>query len=57
VDLDLWGQNVTFFFQAFFDQNFDVLSKNGISESAKQFSELDLDLWGQNTTFFFQQIF
>jgi hypothetical protein len=57
VDLDLWGKNVTFFFQALFDQNFDVLSKNGISRSAKQFSELDLDLWGQNATFFFQQIF
>jgi hypothetical protein len=24
VDLDLWGQNAIFFFQAFFDQNFDV---------------------------------
>ena len=54
VDLDLWGQNTTFFFQAFFDQNFDVFVKNNLSRSAKQFREVDLDLWGQNATFFFQ---
>jgi hypothetical protein len=27
VDLDSWSENATFFFQAFFDQNFDVLVK------------------------------
>jgi hypothetical protein len=27
VDLDLWGQIATFFFQAFFDQNFDIFVK------------------------------
>jgi hypothetical protein len=27
VDLDSWGQNVTFFFQAFFDKTFDVFVK------------------------------
>jgi hypothetical protein len=27
VNLDSWGKNTTFFFQAFFDQNFDVFVK------------------------------
>jgi hypothetical protein len=27
VDLDLWGQNPTFLFQAFFDQSFDIFVK------------------------------
>jgi hypothetical protein len=54
VDLDLWGQNGTFFFQAFIDQNFDVFVKNSILQNTKQFCNVDLDLWGQNATFFFQ---
>jgi uncharacterized protein (UPF0128 family) len=41
----------------FFDQNFYVFVKNGISQSAKQFRIVDLDLWGQNTTLFFQAFF
>jgi hypothetical protein len=27
MDLDLWGQNPTFFFQAFFDQSVDIFVK------------------------------
>jgi hypothetical protein len=27
VDLDLWDQNATFFFQALLDKNFDVFVK------------------------------
>jgi hypothetical protein len=46
VDLGLWGQNATFFFQAFFNQNFDVFCRK------TAFREVDLDLSGQNTTFF-----
>jgi hypothetical protein len=57
VDLDLWGQNTTFFFQAFFDKICDVFVKNGILRSAIQFREVELDLWGQNSTFFFQAFF
>jgi hypothetical protein len=51
VDLVLWGQNATFFFQAFIDKNFDVFVQKGISRSAKQFCKVNLDLWGQNVTF------
>jgi hypothetical protein len=43
MDLDLWGQNATFLFQAFFEKNVDVFVQNGISRSAKQFCEVDLD--------------
>jgi hypothetical protein len=57
VDSDLRGQNVTFFFQAFFTKIFMFLSKNGISRSAKQFCEVDSDLWGQIATFFFKVFF
>jgi hypothetical protein len=27
VNLDSWGQNLTYFFQAFFDKNFDAFVK------------------------------
>jgi hypothetical protein len=35
VDLDSWGQEATFFSQAFFDKKMMFLSKNGTSRSAK----------------------
>jgi hypothetical protein len=57
VDLDSWGQNATFFFQAFLDKIFDVFVKKGISQSAKQFRKVDLDSWCQNSTFLFQAYF
>jgi hypothetical protein len=45
VDLDLWGQNSTFFFQAFFYNNFDVFAqKKNILQNAKKICEVDLDL-------------
>jgi hypothetical protein len=58
VDIDLSGQNATFFFQAFLNKFFgSFCKKNGILQSAKQFCEGALDSWGQNTTFFFQAFF
>jgi hypothetical protein len=36
VDLDSWGQNITFFFQAFFDKIFDGFVKtSGVRQSTK----------------------
>jgi hypothetical protein len=57
VDLDSWGQEATFFSQAFFEKKLMFLSKNGISRSAKRFREVDLDPWDQDVTFFFQVFF
>ena len=62
MDLDLWGQNKTFFFHENNqnNQNATKITKvlmflsNGISQSTKQFCVVDLDLWGQKATFFFQ---
>jgi hypothetical protein len=44
VDLDLCGQNKTFFSKRFLMKILISLLKNGILRSAKRFCEVDLDL-------------
>ena len=52
------GSKGNFFLPGVFLTKFVMfLSKNGISQSAKQFHKVDLDLQGQSATFFFQAFF
>jgi hypothetical protein len=57
VDLDLWGENTTFFFHAFFDKNFDVFVKKRHFTNCLTILQSGFRLVGSKRNFFLPGVF